>query len=85
MQFNRVINLLILATMVLCFTSAATAADADGWYPAPVTQTVYYPQPTTVYYAQPATVLGTSSTPVYTERKYWVAKPVTETTQAKRK
>ena len=85
MQFKRVFNLLILAAMALCFISAATAADADGWYPAPVTQTVYYPQPTTVYYAQPATAMGTSSTPVYTERKYWVAKPVTETTQHEEK
>ena len=59
MQFKRVIDLLILAAMVLCFTSAATAADADGWYPAPVTQTVYYPQPTTVYYTQPAAAIGT--------------------------
>ena len=85
MPFNRIIHSIVAVSFVLGIGSAARAIDADGWYPAPVTQTVFYPQTETVYYSQPTVTSGASSTPVYTECHYWVAKPVTETSQAKRK
>ena len=58
MLSNRTMNSIVAASFALCFHSAAFAVDADGWFAAPVAQTVYYPLTTTVYYSQPAEVVS---------------------------
>src|SRR5690606_27762001 len=63
-------------------TTVVNYPVTTAYYP----QTVYYPPATTTYYAAPVVASPTTTyyapqTPVYTERKYWVAKPVYETSE----